>query len=85
MSLTALRLFGLIRHWKQMFINNTFRPSERQGIEKWLIPRGKDLGDSIRLSRKRNNGNKKNEVRRFAFFWLSTAIHLLTLPRTGRK
>lgn len=61
LGLTALRLFGLIRHWKQMFINNTFRPTERQGIEKWLIPRGKDSGESIRSGQQ--NSSKKSEVR----------------------
>jgi hypothetical protein len=59
MGLTVLRLFGLIRHWKQMFINNTFRPTKREGIEKWLISPGKGTGDSM-STRKRSS--KRNEV-----------------------
>lgn len=38
MGSMALRFFGVIRHWKQMLINQTFRPTKREGIEKWVIP-----------------------------------------------
>ncbi|VEU33814.1 unnamed protein product [Pseudo-nitzschia multistriata] len=38
MGLMGFRFFGVIRHWKQMLINQTFQPAERQGIEKWIIP-----------------------------------------------
>lgn len=61
LGLTALRLFGLIRHWKQMFINNTFQSSKLKGIEKWLIPRPTGNGDSISSERKRVS-TKKTEV-----------------------
>ncbi len=62
LGLTALRLFGLFRHWRQMFINNTFRLAKREGLDKWLIPRATDHGDSISTTRKRSS-TKKNEVR----------------------
>ena len=61
LGLTALRLFGLIRHWKQMFINNTFNHARRGGIEKFLIPRAKDTGDSMRSIRKRNSSKKTDD------------------------
>ena len=61
LGLTVLRLFGLIRHWKQMFINNTFHSVKRDGIEKWLIPRQNNHGDSIVSTTKRHS--KKREVR----------------------
>jgi hypothetical protein len=38
MGLMALRFFGVIRHWKQMLINQTFHPTKREGLEKWVIP-----------------------------------------------
>eukprot|EP00537_Pseudo-nitzschia_pungens_P011753 CAMPEP_0172392138 /NCGR_PEP_ID=MMETSP1061-20121228/8357_1 /TAXON_ID=37318 /ORGANISM="Pseudo-nitzschia pungens, Strain cf. pungens" /LENGTH=1303 /DNA_ID=CAMNT_0013122921 /DNA_START=516 /DNA_END=4427 /DNA_ORIENTATION=- len=34
----AFRFFAVIRHWKQMLVNQTFYPVDRQGIEKWVIP-----------------------------------------------
>lgn len=60
LGLTVLRLFGLIRHWKQMFINNTFQSVKREGIEKWLIPRQNDHGDSIVSTTHRHS--KKRDV-----------------------
>lgn len=80
-GLTALRLFGLIRHWKQMFINNTFS-RKQEGIEKWLIPRGKDTGNSIMSARTKRNSSKKNEVR-IILLSLSRCItvgSLITIP-----
>ena len=38
MGLMALRFFGVVRHWKQMLINQTFHPTKREGLEKWVIP-----------------------------------------------
>ena len=61
LGLTSLRLFGLIRHWKQMLINRTSDPTKREGIENWLIPQGKDMGDSVLSIRK--TSSKKIEVR----------------------
>ncbi|KAG7349730.1 adenylate cyclase family protein [Nitzschia inconspicua] len=63
LGLTSLRFFGVIRHWKQMWINNTFHPTKREGIEKWLFPREKDYHESARphpirsrlLSKKRDD------------------------------
>lgn len=84
LGLTALRLFGLIRHWKQMFINNTFRPVEPQGIEKWLIPTGKDQGDSIRSVRKRNS-HKKNDVSNIRIWHHAHGHRPNLFFATGRK
>lgn len=38
MGLTALRFFGVVRHWKQMWINNTFRASDQEGIDRNQLP-----------------------------------------------
>jgi hypothetical protein len=38
MGLTALRLFGVVRHWKQMWINNTFQASDQEGIDRNQLP-----------------------------------------------
>lgn len=46
LGLTSLRFFGVIRHWKQMWINNTFQATKREGIERWLFPRERSLVDS---------------------------------------
>lgn len=32
LGLTSLRLFGLVRHWKQMWINNTFTDKSRSNL-----------------------------------------------------
>lgn len=68
LGITCLRLFGLVRHWKQMWINNTFRPVKREGFEKWLFPRTKQDSDSMVLSRpakiKRKYSKSKKMVRR---------------------
>lgn len=61
LGLTVLRLFGLIRHWKQMFISNTFQSVKREGIEKWLIPGQKDHGDSILSSTKRHSKKRDDD------------------------
>ena len=61
LGLTALRLFGPIRHWKQMFINNTFRSKQPEGIEKWLIPGTHEDRESARSLRQRDK-SKKNDV-----------------------
>eukprot|EP00429_Kryptoperidinium_foliaceum_P039921 CAMPEP_0176166240 /NCGR_PEP_ID=MMETSP0120_2-20121206/85020_1 /TAXON_ID=160619 /ORGANISM="Kryptoperidinium foliaceum, Strain CCMP 1326" /LENGTH=1393 /DNA_ID=CAMNT_0017503773 /DNA_START=61 /DNA_END=4240 /DNA_ORIENTATION=- len=55
-GLTVLRIFGLIRHWKQMFINNTLFPSKREGLDKWLIPGAKGSNDTTR-----RNSTKKHD------------------------
>lgn len=63
MGITAFRLFGLVRHWKQMFISNTFRPTRREGLEKWFFP---NATDSMRLSpvnRSKRRKKEENEVR----------------------
>ena len=36
LGLTALRFFGVVRHWKQMWINNTFRAVKVEGIVKLI-------------------------------------------------
>ena len=38
MGTVSLRLFGVVRHWQHMLIQQTFHPTQRQGIEKWIIP-----------------------------------------------
>jgi hypothetical protein len=48
LGLSSLRFFGVIRHWKQMWINNTFHPTKREGIEKWLFPREKEYSETMR-------------------------------------
>jgi hypothetical protein len=43
LGLTALRFFGVVRHWKQMWIMNTFKPKSKDGIKNWLLYQ--DSGD----------------------------------------
>ena len=43
LGITALRFFGVVRHWKQMFISKTFRRSEREEIENDTFLTSKDL------------------------------------------
>lgn len=54
LGLSSLRFFGVIRHWKQMWINNTFQPTKREGIEKWLFPREKEYFETVRGRSLRN-------------------------------
>lgn len=79
MGINALRLFGLVRHWKQMFINNTFRPSKRDGIERWLVPQDRNLNDSVNFIPNRRVRDKKNEVRRVYFLFCSNMFSLSPL------
>ena len=69
LGLSSLRFFGVIRHWKQMWINNTFHPIKREGIEKWLFPREKEVQDAERV---RPIGNrmrrKKRDVSQKCFY-----------------
>ncbi len=58
MGVTALRFFGVVRHWKQMWINNTFRPVKRQGIEKWIF-RNERAADSLRSAAPLNSQRKR--------------------------
>jgi hypothetical protein len=49
LGLTALRCFGLVRHWKQMWINKTFHPvqgawADRQDHKKWLEASSRSIG-----------------------------------------
>jgi hypothetical protein len=63
LGLSSLRFFGVIRHWKQMWINNTFHPTKREGIEKWLFPREKEYSESVRSRPIRNRLlSKKRDV-----------------------
>jgi hypothetical protein len=66
LGLTSLRFFGVIRHWKQMWINNTFHPTKRDGIEKWLFPREKDYQEAIRVRAANKNDRvvRANQLRR---------------------
>ena len=54
----AFRFFGVIRHWKQMLINQTYHPVERQGIEKWVIPY--DPNNTRQKRRRRRIENKED-------------------------
>jgi hypothetical protein len=62
MGLTSLRFFGVIRHWKQMWINNTFHPVKREGIEKWLFPREKEVQDTERIRPIFNRQKRRKHV-----------------------
>eukprot|EP00934_Nitzschia_sp_Nitz4_P008652 Nitzschia sp. Nitz4//scaffold11_size288233//230845//235511//NITZ4_000808-RA/size288233-snap-gene-0.61-mRNA-1//-1//CDS//3329534176//8642//frame0 len=62
LGLTALRLFGLVRHWKWMFLNSTFKRVKREGLEKLLIPLDKVLGDSfMKVGANNLQRDKKND------------------------
>lgn len=36
LGITALRFFGVVRHWKQMWIMNTFKPTGKVNHDSWL-------------------------------------------------
>ena len=67
LSITALRFFGVVRHWKQMWINNTFQPTKREGVQKWLFRqdlsfRQNSLSGSLGASKGSNlKGHKKKK------------------------
>jgi hypothetical protein len=62
LGLSSLRFFGVIRHWKQMWINNTFHPTKREGIEKWLFPREKQHFETVRGPLRNRLMAKKRDV-----------------------
>ena len=71
LGITALRFFGVVRHWKQMWISKTFRQSEREEIEnrEFLSTRNVKASElSIRqamLLRKRAKRKQKQDVCHF--------------------
>ena len=64
----ALRFFGVIRHWKQMLINQTFCPTKREGIEKWVIPY--DPNSDLQKRRRRRRRIEKKEDVGYGFFYI---------------
>ena len=56
LGLTVLRLFGPIRHWKQMFINVNLSPSQSEG------PHFDGARDSFGSVNDTGRSNKKNDV-----------------------
>lgn len=66
MGLTSLRFFGVIRHWKQMWISSTFKAGRRYGIEKWLFPRhNASIVHENQLSERRRIARAKKYVSSF--------------------
>ena len=59
LGITTLRFFGLVRHWKQMWISNTFRSIKREGLENWNSPHEQSLSDT---NRQPQNQSKKQDV-----------------------
>lgn len=56
----AFRLFGVVRHWQHMLIQQTFRPVPREGLEKWIIPF--DPASRLRkLKRKKEDKHQDDE------------------------
>eukprot|EP00531_Pseudo-nitzschia_arenysensis_P017663 CAMPEP_0116121408 /NCGR_PEP_ID=MMETSP0329-20121206/3682_1 /TAXON_ID=697910 /ORGANISM="Pseudo-nitzschia arenysensis, Strain B593" /LENGTH=1270 /DNA_ID=CAMNT_0003615221 /DNA_START=74 /DNA_END=3886 /DNA_ORIENTATION=+ len=51
MGSMAFRLFGVIRRWQHMLIQQIVRPTTRQGLEKWVIPF--DPGRTMRKRRRK--------------------------------
>jgi hypothetical protein len=69
-GLVALRLFGVVRHWKRMIIRQTFNPIERQGIEKWVIPYDPELRkqrEKKRLLEKKKDVSRMRKQTLFRF------------------
>lgn len=72
MGLTALRFFGVVRHWKQMWINNTFQASDQERIARNQLPATTWISatDSIasaptlqkKLQRRRERRKRKSDV-----------------------
>lgn len=60
MNLMVFRFFGVIRHWKQTYTNQTFYPTKREGLEKWFVPYGRRRWYKRRRRRRRKG--KKYDV-----------------------
>ena len=69
MGSMALRFFGVIRHWKQMLINQTFRPTKREGIEKWVIPY--DPNNDLQKRTRRRIEQNEDVSSGFSFFYFN--------------
>ena len=74
LGLTVLRLFGPIRHWKQMFINENLRPSQSEGL------RGEDPRDSFTSVNDVGHPIKKNDVCTSAGDGISSGTVQLNFP-----
>jgi hypothetical protein len=63
LGITALRFFGVVRHWKQMWIQNTFRPVEAEGVVKLVYnPEANQTGSAeMTLKSKKNDDNESNQ------------------------
>ena len=63
LGITALRFFAVVRHWKQMWINNALRPV---GWERWLLGKPEEFADfdslSPPLDDNQINHHKKTDV-----------------------
>jgi hypothetical protein len=61
LGITALRFFAVVRHWKQMWINNVFRSI---GWERWFLGTPNEPADFDSASPGDNQSiqNKKNDV-----------------------
>jgi len=80
LSLIILRLFGPIRHWKQNFINENFRPSKADGIEGSPILQDEDDYDFEKREKRASLLSKKNDVRTVSVASLVEAILRLIPP-----
>lgn len=90
LGLTVLRLFGPIRHWKQMFIKTTFHPAQAEDPEKWRTPRTNDSAASAKIINLRESPSKKTDVRTSPLGSLVVRLfpsffHILLFRRTTMK
>ena len=71
LGLMAFRLFGVIRHWQRMLIQEIFNPTQQQGIEKWFISREMVLQRQRRkLMKKKQDVSLERRARCFKLFWI---------------
>ena len=83
LGITSLRFFGLVRHWKQMWINNTFRSEKGKGSESWLFPRGRNRTAPMALGRAMK-GKKKDKMVCISTFDATLQFYVkLTTPRVS--
>ena len=64
LGLTALRFFGVVRHWKQMWINNTFRAVKVEGIVKLIYrTEGNNVSESAEMTLKSKKNDDNDSLR----------------------
>jgi hypothetical protein len=63
LGITALRFFGVVRHWKQMWITNTFRAVKVEGIVKLIYRNEGNVTESGEMTEKSKKNDDNDSLR----------------------